>query len=249
MPTVEIDGIPTFYELAGEGPPLLLLHGGHGAALDLRAQRDELAARFQVHVPERPGHGSTPDRPGLLHYADGVAHTLAFLDALGIRSSHVVGFSDGAIIGLLLARDHPERVSTLTAISGNLDPSGFSGTAGEPDSTIDPATASLWDRVVHLWRTEPQIDPATLASITAPTLIMSGDRDTIRPDHTLSIAAAIPGAQLCLVPGADHNLLTDRARLVNSVLSDFLASSPGDDAVSTTGTGDRTVQGSGTVVA
>src|SRR5690606_35497787 len=95
------------------------LHGGLCSAEVMRPLSEELDG-YAVYAPERPGHGRTADRPSPFHYADGVADTVAVLDALGLASAHVVGFSDGAIIGLLLALGHPDRVRSLVAISGNL---------------------------------------------------------------------------------------------------------------------------------
>ncbi len=125
MPYVELDGIATYYEVHGAGDPVLLLHGGFCSIETLQPQIDELALGYQVHAPERPGQGRTADRDGPISFDAMVRDTLAYLSALGVPAAHVIGFSDGAITGLLLARDHPERVRSLVAISANLDPTGF----------------------------------------------------------------------------------------------------------------------------
>jgi pimeloyl-ACP methyl ester carboxylesterase len=209
-----------YSEITGEGEPVLLLHGGFCSLESLRAQSDALESDHRVYAFERPGHGRSADIPGEYGYARGVADTLAYLDAVGLESAHVVGYSDGAIIGLLLALDHPRRVRSLTAISANLDPSAFNDSAGgvpildappEPAEPEPDAERMHYDRLspdgpqhaevvlaklFRLWTSEPHIDPEELARISAPVLIMSADRDTIRPDHSLLIAASIPGAQL-----------------------------------------------------
>jgi len=77
-------------------------------------------------------------------------------------------------------------------------------------------------KLFRLWTSEPHIDPRELGRIEAPVLVMSGDRDTIRPDHSLLIAASIPGAQLCVVPGATHRLVAERPELINTLIRDFL---------------------------
>jgi len=135
---------------------------------------------------------------------------------------------------------HPDRVRSLVAISGNLDPSGFRDTSGDPqDEQPGPDRTREWynklspdgpehadsvvARLMELWTTEPQITPADLAAIAAPTLIMAGDRDVIAPDHTRLIVDGIPGAQLCIVPGTGHGLIDEKPDFVTYAIRDFLA--------------------------
>jgi pimeloyl-ACP methyl ester carboxylesterase len=248
MPYVELDGIDTYYEIHGSGEPVLLLHGGFCSAETLREQARALATSYTVHVPERPGQGRTADREGPMTYDDMVRDTLAYLDALQVAAAHLVGFSDGAITGLLLARDHPDRVLSLVAISGNLDPDGFvvgdteESTEEAPDDGTWAAIREAYDRLspdgpehgdvvleklAAMWQTEPHIDPTTLASVRAPTLVLAGERDSIRTDHTIGIARAIRGGQVGIVPGAGHMVMQERPALVNLILSEFLASASG----------------------
>ena len=250
MTYLRINGVDLYSEVDGTGDPVLLLHGGFCSVEHLRAQSDALVPDYRVFAFERPGHGRSADVDEDFGYTRGVADTLAYLDAHGIESAHVIGYSDGAIIGLLLALEHPERVRSLVAISANLDPSAFTQSEGAHGPVLDspaPAAASaepkpdvermhydalspdgpehadiVLAKLFTLWTTEPSIDPADLATITARTLVMSGDRDTIRPDHSLLIAASIPGAQLCIVPGATHNLIAERPELISTLIREFL---------------------------
>ncbi|MEU4690679.1 alpha/beta hydrolase [Actinoplanes sp. NPDC023714] len=243
MSHLRINGADLYAEVAGDGEPVLLLHGGFCSLESLRAQSDALVADHRVYAFERPGHGRSADIDEAYGYPRMVADTLAYLDAAGLGSAHVVGYSDGAIIGLLLALDHPERVRSLVAISANLDPSAFEDSdltlsalpkpePQRPDvermhyDRLSPDGAAHADLVLEklfaLWTSEPHIAPADLARITAPVLVMAGDRDTIRPDHSLRIAAAIPGAQLAIVPGTTHNLIAERPELISTMIREFL---------------------------
>lgn len=225
-----------YTETAGDGAPVLFLHGGFNSLEPFRPQFEALSAEFAVHAFERPGHGRTPDAPGDFSYAGMLADALAYLDAAALDAVHVVGYSDGAILGLLLALQHPTRVLSLVSISANLDPSGFrtdggAGPAG-PDTEgewyrrLSPDgpehAAVVLDKLYRLWTTEPNIPAADLARIAVPTLIMAADRDTIAPEHTALIFASIPGAQLCVVPGATHGLLDQRPALITLALQEFL---------------------------
>lgn len=248
---LRIGGADLYSEVDGSGEPVLLMHGGFYSLESLRAQSDALVAGYRVFAFERPGHGRSADIEGEYGYARGVADALAYLDAQGLESVHVIGYSDGAIIGLLLALEHPARVRSLVAISANLDPTGFTRSPEAADAVVlgPPRTAStrgsehlederaqyerlspdgpehadiVLAKLFRLWMSEPAIDPADLARIEAPTLVMSGDRDTIRVDHSLLIAASIPGAELCIVPGSSHALIAERPELISTIIREFL---------------------------
>ena len=226
------------HEEWGDGEPLLLLHGGFCSLEPVRALGDDLARTFRVHAAERAGHGRTPDSDGPYDYATMVADTLAYLDAVGVDRAHVVGHSDGAIVGLLLARDHPQRVRSLVAISANLSTDAWVAddyphvtVSDEEYALINAEYARLSpdgpehaDVVVAklsaLWAVEPSIDPASLAAVVAPTLVLAGEHDMVDHTHTRSIAAAIPGATLRVVAGTTHMLVRERPDAIAALVRD-----------------------------
>lgn len=244
---LSINGEALYSEVVGLGDAVLLLHGGFCSLESLREQSNTLAQSYQVFAFERPGHGRSADIAGDYSYAGGIADTLAYLDAQGLQSVHVIGYSDGAILALLLALGHLERVRSLVAISANLNPGVVTPAADDgPRLDLLPATVEVGQpdlermrytqlspdggdhadvvlaKLMRLWASEPQIEPVSLAAIRTPTLIMSGDRDSIPPAHTLLIAASIPGAQLAIVPGTDHGLIAQRPQLISTLIQDFL---------------------------
>jgi pimeloyl-ACP methyl ester carboxylesterase len=113
---VTAGGVRTYYEIYGEGESLVLLHGGLATAESWAMQVPALGERYRVYAPERRGHGRTPDVAGPITYEMMAADTAAFLDAAGIRATHLVGWSDGAVVGMLIALRRLELVRKLVVI-------------------------------------------------------------------------------------------------------------------------------------
>ncbi|HEY0215860.1 MAG TPA: alpha/beta hydrolase [Cellulomonas sp.] len=233
------------HEEWGAGEPVLLLHGGYCSLEAVRDLGDALAVRYRVLAPERTGHGRTPDRDGPYSYGRWVDDVLAYLDALGVGPVHVVGHSDGGILGLLLARDHPARVRSLTAIGANIGTDAWVPDDYPYVTVPDEAFAVLTEeygrlspdgadhsetvlaKLAALWTTEPDIPAASLARVTAPTLVMAGEHDMVAPAHTESIARAVPGATVTVVPGTTHLVVRERPDLVAAAVLRHLARSAG----------------------
>lgn len=256
MSLVQVAGLELYAERSGFGEDVVLLHGGFCSLEHFRPIGEALATEFRVSAFERPGHGRSADTDGAYSYEDGLDQLIACLDLWGIKRAHLVGFSDGAIIGILAAMRHPDRVRSLVAISANLDVDAFdfgdseevaqvsSESGSEPVSEPDPEDAEYQQlspdgpehmpvviaKLREMWTTQPQIDPAELAVIQAPTLVMAGDRDVIRADHTRLIADSISGAELCIIPDARHTLVRQRTDSVRAAIRDFLVQQPADDA-------------------
>jgi pimeloyl-ACP methyl ester carboxylesterase len=245
MPHFDADGVSAYYDVTGSGEPVVFLHGGFCSAEVMRELSEQLTG-YAVYAPERVGHGRTPDRPGAYHYDDGVIATRALLEAVDIPSAHIVGFSDGADIGMLLALAHPENVLSLVHISGNLRP-GLDVYRPEDEhaaampadqlervsqeyAQLSPDGADYADtvgaKIGTMWESEPNIDPASLSALSMPVLVMAGDRDIIAPDHTRLIHESIPNSQLAIVPASSHMLIRERPVLVGRILQEFLDAVP-----------------------
>lgn len=241
MPYLEIDGRQVYHETWGSGEPLVLLHGGHCSLEVMRELAELLAQDYAVHAFERTGHGRTPDREGPYSYDGMAAETVAYLDAVGLADAHLVGFSDGAVATLLVARDHPTRVRTAVPISGNISTDAYVG-EDYPVPVITPEAIAqvnaeyaelspdgpehsevIDEKIGALWAVEPDVPVASLARITAPTLVMSGEHDAIRHDHTDLVTAAIPGATQVTIPGTTHMLVREKPAEVAAAVRGFLA--------------------------
>ncbi|WP_405594112.1 alpha/beta fold hydrolase [Streptomyces sp. NBC_01092] len=244
---VELPGVRTWYETDGAGDPLLLLHGGFCTNETWGAQRAEFAARLRVLLPERRGHGRTPDVDGPLSYRDMADDTVAFIESVVDGPAHLVGWSDGGVVALLVAVARPDLVRKVVAMGANFLPNPQSGAAPEmleqltPDApdmavfremyeAVSPDGAAHWPvvvgKMVEMFRTEPVIPLEDLGRISTPTLVLVGDDDLITLEHTIALYRAIPGSELAVVPGTSHALLMEKPADVNRIILDFLANEP-----------------------
>jgi pimeloyl-ACP methyl ester carboxylesterase len=233
------NGISIYYAVYGQGPPVILLHGGLANTEYWGNQIKALAPHHTVIVMDSRGHGrSTRDaRPyGYDLMADDV---VALMDALKVPKADIVGWSDGGILGLDLAIRHPDRVGKIFAFAANTVPSGvkddveknptfaaFIKRAGEEYATRS-ATPKEYDAFVEqiskMWASEPNWTDAQLQAIKAPVLVVDGDHDeAIKREHTEYIAATIPHAGLLLLPNASHFAFLQDPELFNFAVLHFL---------------------------
>lgn len=243
--TIAIRGIRMYVETEGQGPPLLLLHGGAGNGMQFEKQRTEFARTHRLIVPDCRAQGRTTDRPGPLTYHDMAEDIVTLLDSLGIRRADVMGWSDGGVIGIDLAIHHPKRVVHLVTFGANFAPDGLqtadvawnrSATADsfgtgmrEGWTALNPEPAhyeQAMNKILEMWRTLPRFTPAELRRIRARVLVCAGERDVVRAEHTAALARAIPRAETWTVPGASHSAMIERPDLVNPRVLAFLARGP-----------------------
>ena len=240
---VALRGIRMYYEVEGQGPPLLLLHGGAGNGTQFKQQRRDFAGTHRLIVPDACAQGRTTDRPGPLTYHLMGEDVRALLDHLHVRHANLLGWSDGGVVALDLAMHHPERVDRVVTFGANFRADGLNApdvawnrTATAAD--FGPEMRAFYDsvapdsdhyevamnKVIALWRDEPNWNEADLGRIRARTLIVAGEHDVVRPDHTEALARAIPGATLWIVPGASHSVLQEQPDVVNPRILSFLTS-------------------------
>ena len=239
MARIDVDGLSTWIETRGSGEnTVVLLHGGLGNSDDLLDSIGaELVDRFGVVAFDRRGHGYTADTDEPFHYDDMAAHAIAVLERLDVAPPlHLVGWSDGGIVAMLVALRRPELVDRLVLIGVNFHVDGiypidFGG--GEPPARmLEAYVARSPDGVGHyavvaekfmaMASTEPTLTTDDLARLEHPTLVLVGDDDLVRLDHTLALYEALPAGRLCVVPGASHAVVIERPGFVAGVIEEFL---------------------------
>ena len=237
--TVALNGIELYYEVHGRGEPLILIHGGLGNAGYWSNQIDVFAKKYQVIALDSRGHGRSTFNEEPISYALMTSDVLALMDYLEIAKADIVGWSDGGIIGLELAINHPDRVNRIVAYGANYDPSGVRSDIGESErfnAYIEQAAADYqtlspdptrWDafleNIGNMWATEPNYTPAQLSAITTPMLILDGkEEEAIDTDHTKLMADLIPGADLHLIASTGHFAMLEKPAEFNEIVLDYL---------------------------
>jgi pimeloyl-ACP methyl ester carboxylesterase len=239
---VQLGAVKTWYEEHGEGEPLVLLHGGLADARFFAPNLPALAEHFHLYTPERRGHGHTPDVEGPITYQLMTDDTIAFLEAVVRQPADLVGHSDGAFIAMLVAIQRPELVKRLVMISGGFNKSGEAAPDAEWNldqlaEFVGPAYGEVSpDGIDHfkvvaakigeMAAVEPNLHPSELAKVIHRSLVMFSDDDLVTPQHMIDMYAALPNAELAIVPGTSHFLNQEKPDLVNKLLVDFLTKEP-----------------------
>jgi pimeloyl-ACP methyl ester carboxylesterase len=237
---VSINDARIFFAQFGEGPPVLLLHGGLAHSSYWGHQVRELSKRFLVTVMDTRGHGRSPVTSNAFSYvlfADDVAR---LLDILKIPTVSIVGWSDGAITGLQLAISQPDRISKLFAFGANSSVSGLKKHGSKSpvfqafaerckaEYSIMSPSPEKWSQLLHglrpMWRTQPEFTKQMLESIKIPTAVSDGEYDElIQREETERMASEIPGARLLILSDVSHFAMLQNPAQFAKVLSKFLA--------------------------
>src|SRR5215475_2786004 len=222
----QVNGIKMYYEIYGSGKPLVLLHGSGGSIRNARPKIDYFKQYFKVIAIDSRAHGKSIDSTTKnLTYEQMAYDIKVLLDSLNIDSAYVSGQSDGGILGLLLAINYPKKISKLATYGANLFP-GKKAIFDEIDNLITDTLKVTQNfntrRLYSLLAYQPHITDKDLKKIKCPVLIMSGDRDAIRLEHSIEIFYNIPNSNFFVMPGATHFGTVEKPELFNMVLLDFL---------------------------
>jgi pimeloyl-ACP methyl ester carboxylesterase len=247
--TLQTDGVRIVYDIAGEGPPVLLLHGGTTDSTWWGELLPALKQNHTVITMDSRGHGrsSFDERPITYHVM--ANDTLALLDHLGIASADIVGWSDGAIIAIDIALRQPERLRRVVAYGANFDQSGYrTGDADAPPGLgfqifqneyprryqEQSPHPDRWDElgiVMHqLYSVEPHWTHDQMHTIQTPILVLDGlDEEVIDIEHSRLLADLLPNGTLELMPGTGHFAMIDQPAEFARIVVDYLdASDPAE---------------------
>lgn len=220
---------------------MLLLHGGIGSAADWAAQIPALvAAGRRVVAVDCRARGRSTWGAAPLTFEVMTADTLAVLDALGIAQADLVGWSDGAIIGLEIAIRHRERLRKLVLYGGLAR-----ADRSVPEPVMTPGFEAAYARLAAdqarlspqperfpqveealfaLYAVAPNFPDDELRGITTPTLVLDGaEEELILPGEPERMAALIPGSTLVIMPGTGHFAPFEQPEAFNRIVLEYLA--------------------------
>ncbi len=224
-------GIKLYYETYGQGKPLLLIHGNGGSIRDWRYQIPYFSQFYKVIAVDSRAQGKSLDGSDVLTYEMMADDFDALLTHLKLDSVYVIGWSDGGNNALLLAIRHPEKVKKMAITGANLTPdTAVIDPVGTKMITEDLAKlrAANQDaatkntiKLLHMMEIEPHIALSDLHKIKCPTLVIGGDFDVIRPEHTLQIFQNIPQAYLWILPESGHGTVHHYKKEFNAKVLHF----------------------------
>lgn len=253
--TVPVNGLDMYYEIHGEGPPLVLLHGAFSAiGSSFGTLLPGLAEGRQVIGLEMQGHGRTADIDRPLSYEAMAGDVAAAVDALGLGRVDLFGYSMGAFVALQVAVHSPERVRKLVFMSGTFAMSGVHPGLmdGLGEMTPEMMHGSPWHEEYLRIAPRPEdfatlfakktamdqafndVSPDDIEAMQAPTLVMIGDSDLVRPEHAVEMfrlrgggvfgdmPPGLPASQLAVIPGASHVSIMSRGDLLVPIITSFL---------------------------
>jgi pimeloyl-ACP methyl ester carboxylesterase len=228
---ISVRGLNIYYEIYGDGDPLLMIHGNGGSIKSFVYQIPYFSKNYRVIAIDSRAQGNSTDAGDSLSFEMMADDFSALLDVLHLDSCNVLGWSDGGINGLLLAIRHPQKVKKLAITGANL----------WPDSTAISLTDYKWGlsyydtlckmpqtpdilntrKLVGLDAFQPHITKEQLQNIKCPALVIGGDHDIILTEHTMLISKWIPEALLWIVPNSSHSTLIDHSDQFNETVGAF----------------------------
>lgn len=225
-------GISMYYEIYGKGEPLLLVHGNSGSINAFRENIPELSKHFMVIATDSRAQGKSVDDNDSLSFEMMADDEAALLDSLHIKQAHVLGWSDGGIVAIVMAIRHPGKVKKIISTGANAWPDSTAIIPSlwkEGKNIFDSTNASHFTgwkknewKLFMLDYNQPNLTLQQLQQIRCPALIIGGDNDLIRTEHTVVISQNIPGAFLWIVPHSGHGTLTEHKKEFNAISIDFL---------------------------
>ena len=224
------------YEWENDGEVVVLLHGG----LSKTSSWDyimvpPLEDEFHIFAYDRTAHGFTGDQDDSLHFDFQTREAITFLEDIVKEPAHLIGWSDGANIALMVAMQRPDLVKSIVAIGANYHFNGVMQALDNPEiseedqaeyNLISPdAPHTLLEKTIRMhsiWESEPTLTLEEIAAIQCPVLVLVGDDDIISHSHTVALFEALPLGQLAVIPGTSHAVVKEKPDLMNAVIVQFL---------------------------
>ncbi|MEI6578601.1 MAG: alpha/beta hydrolase [Eubacteriales bacterium] len=214
---VSVNGVKLFYEGMGNGNPLILLHGNGLTHKIFNRIIEPLSKQFTVYAIDSRGHGKS-SKVKDINYNDMADDVIEFITAFALKNVTLYGFSDGGIIGLLVASKAPELIEKLIVSGANTSP------AGTQDGWLRLFRLIYFltkDTKFKMMLEQPNISNDELERITADTLVLAGQHDMIKEEHTRNIAKHIQNSTLRILKGESHTSYVMYKKKLIPIITEF----------------------------
>jgi len=233
----EINGAKIYYEEYGKGEPLLLIHGNGGSIETMGNQINYFKSKYRVIVADNRGQGKSELKTDSLTFVQITKDTEELVNRLKLDSINIIGWSDGGIVGLQMAISGKTKIKKIVAMGANLRPdtTAIYSWASKDLQVMrkmviskikEKDTSENWNlmkQISGLLADQPNIAVKDLSKIKAKVLVIAGDRDVIRNEHSVEIFENIPKAQLCIMPGETHFAPASSPEVFNALANKFLS--------------------------
>jgi pimeloyl-ACP methyl ester carboxylesterase len=233
-----------YYEEYGKGVPLILLEGGMKSIKDFSLCIPTLQKYFRVITPDDPGQGRS-EMLDTLTYDLLAEYVSKLIDILKLDSAYVIGWSDGGIAALILSTKRPDKIKKVLVAGANYSKNGYVYTDSTkkdtmhllgPDYQLSPedqkwadgyftANRDKWKKIVNdrmvMWYQDFLFPKELFSKMNIPIMIVSGDRDMIRLEHSIEMYRLIKKGQLCILPNTTHAVFSERPEIIDNIAIDF----------------------------
>ena len=212
-----VNGIRLYYEKTGEGTPIILLHGNGESHEIFDAAVNELSKTHTVYTTDSRCHGKSTDTEKI-SYNLICSDMIEFIKTMHIEKPIFYGFSDGGIVGLLIAVKEPDLLGKLIISGANLNPNGLK-TGCHLSTWLVSFTGN---KLYKMMAKEPDIKNEELEKIKVPTVVLAGERDVIKEKHTRIIASSIPDSKLEIIKGETHGSYIVHSEKLYRILQKYI---------------------------
>ncbi|MGB4837894.1 MAG: alpha/beta hydrolase [Saprospiraceae bacterium] len=234
---VELNGAKIYFEEYGQGEPLLLIHGNGSSIVWMGNQIDYFKTKHRVIIADNRGQGKSELKTDSLTYDQIAKDWDGLVNYLKLDSLSIIGWSDGGIVALKMGISNKSKIKKIVAMGANLRPDSTAVHSWAIKNVVheikmidlkikEKDTSQNWNlqKQLHgLLKEQPNIPIKDLSKITAEVLIMAGDEDIIKGEHSIEIYENIPKAQLCIMPGETHFAPASNHELFNRIVNKFLS--------------------------
>ena len=215
---IDVNGIQMHYEIFGDGRPIILVHGNGESYKIFDKLIEKLKQKFRVYAIDSRCHGESEDTKNIT-YEIMTQDTIEFIKKLNIDKPILYGFSDGGIIGLMIAIKEPKLLSKLIISGAQLNPQGGTVYTRLIDKLVYFFTRK---KLIGLMVKEPNINPNDLKNIEILVHVIAGEKDLIRLEHTKFITKNIPNSTLKIVPKESHGSYVIHSEKLFEIIKDYI---------------------------